>query len=83
MGFFDSFKEGFQGESQKTSTGSNYRTVAQREKDRFNTYRNESDSTLLRKMKGIFTSDEDKDMINEILKSRGYRRNTNGNYDRW
>lgn len=83
MGFFDSFKAGFQKESQKISIGSNYRTVAQRKKDCFNTYKNESDSTLLRKMKGMFTSDEDREMINEILKSRGYRRKSNGDYDRW
>lgn len=86
MGFFDSFKQGFEKENEtlaKTREYSKYRTVKQREDDNFEKLDRQSDSSLLNKMnKNIFTSDEDKKIIDEILRGRGYSKSANGSYRR-
>ena len=42
----------------------------------------ESDSSLLRKLNDIFTSSDDKIFIEQILHSRGYRKNSSGIWNR-
>ena len=85
MGFFDSFKKGFEDASNKENERqrtSSYRTVKQRDSEHFNELNRESDSILLNKMKSAFISDEDKRIIDGILRSRGYQRAANGTYHR-
>lgn len=85
MGFFDSFKKGFEDASKKENERqrtSSYRTVKQRDSEHFNEINRESDSILLNKMKSAFISDEDKRIIDGILRSRGYQRAANGTYHR-
>ena len=85
MGFFDSYKKSFEAESQRSAkrqSESTYRTLAQQERDHFNSLDSQNDSTLLRKMKDGFVPDKDKEIIDKILKSRGYKKATNGTYHR-
>ena len=85
MGFFDSFNESFNKESQESARRqerSSYQTVKQKKSGHFNDLNSQSDSVLLGKMNGIFTSDEDKTIIDGILKNRGYRKAANGTYHR-
>ena len=85
VGFFDSFKKGFEDASKKENERqrtSSYRTVKQRDSEHFNELNRESDSILLNKMKSAFISDEDKRIIDGILRSRGYQRAANGTYHR-
>jgi hypothetical protein len=85
MGFFDSFKKSFEEESRKSAerqANSNYRTVVQKESDHYSKLDSQSDGALLGMLNGIFTSDEDKVIIDRILKKRGYKKATNGTYHR-
>lgn len=84
MGFFDSFEKSFNEESQKftDSRHSNYETVKQKKSSHFNELNRQNDSVLLGKINSIFTSSDDKDIIGNILKSRGYKK-INGTYDKW
>ena len=85
MGFFDSFKKSFEEENQRLSEQqkySNYRTVEQRELDRRNELSRKSDGILLNKMRDTFTSDEDKKLIKQILKERGYWQGSDGVWHR-
>jgi len=85
MGFFDSFKNSFEQENQNIQERqkySSYQSEKQQEKQHIADLNKQSDSALLNKMKGIFTSDKDKKNIDSILKSRGYKKTSNGNYRR-
>jgi hypothetical protein len=81
MGFLDNFKKSFDDESQRLDElrkNSSYRTVKQREAD----FNDQSDSALLGKINGMFTSDEDKEIIAVILRKRGYVKTPNGAWRR-
>lgn len=90
MGFFDSMKKGFETEQSNINNrhyfDSNYRNVAQRRNDRFNELNAKDDGFLLRKYKTLSDEDreekEEKTMIGQILSSRGYRRNSDGSFNR-
>lgn len=85
MGFFDSFKNGFEEgnqEAEKRQQYSKYHSEKQQEKEHFNDLNSQSDGALLNKLKGIFISDKDKEIIDKILRSRGYSKATNGTYHR-
>ena len=83
--FLDSFKKGFEEESEKSAermAHSTYRTVTQREQDHVNSFRGQSDGALLQQYNRITTSEEDKEIIEKILKGRGYKKHKNGTYGR-
>ena len=85
MGLFDRIKKVLEDASKKENERqrtSSYRTVKQRDSEHFNELNRESDSILLNKMKSAFISDEDKRIIDGILRSRGYQRAANGTYHR-
>ena len=90
MGFLESFKESFnkkyEEESERAAIRrehSTYRTIAQQERDRFDSFDNQNDSTLLRKIRNGYLSNEDKVIIDKILRSRGYKKTANGVYQRY
>ena len=72
MGFFDSFKKGFEEGSQSAAANSRYRTLAQQEYERYSELDALSDTALLEKLRSPFTSESDKATINQILNLRGY-----------
>lgn len=83
--FLDSFKKGFEEESEKSAermAHSTYRTVTQREQDHVNSFRGQSDGALLQQYNRITTSEEDKEIISRILMSRGYVKNKKGSFGR-
>ncbi len=85
MGFFDSFNESFNKESQESARRqerSSYQTVKQKKSDHFNELNSQRDSVLLGKINGIFISSEDKEIIEGILRNRGYSKAANGTYHR-
>lgn len=85
MGFFDSMKKSFDEENAKSEerrANSTYRTVTQIESDHYDELDSLSDSALLGKYNGFFTSDADKKVIAVILESRGYEKHKNGTYGR-
>ena len=85
MGFFDSFKEGFEKGNQEAANRqqySEYQREKQKEREHHNRFNNQSDGVLLNKMRDTFTSNEDKAIIDNILKGRGYRKAINGTYHR-
>lgn len=83
MSFFDSFQKGL--EEQSTKYGEMQRKSRELEQEKYEhlrNLRNLSDSALLSKLNGIFASDQDKKIIEEILISRGYKKATNGTFHR-
>lgn len=81
MGFFDSFRQGFEDGSKSAAerqANSRYRTLAQQEAERYGELAAQSDSVLLGKLRGTFTSESDKELIGQILVSRGYRKHGSG-----
>lgn len=89
MGFWDSFRKGYEEESEKIADRqeiSNYVTYKQeleeREQNYFGVLNSLDDGTLLRSKKSKFIPDKDKENINRLLENRGYIKNGNGMYDR-
>ena len=85
MGFFDKFNAAFQKETERINTSkenSNYKPVKEREQEHYNALNRQSDSDLLKKINNHFISDDDKKIIEGILKERGYEKSENGWYDR-
>ena len=85
MGFFDKFNAAFQKETERINTSkenSNYKPVKEREQEHYNAFNRQSDSDLLKKINNHFISDDDKKIIEGILKERGYEKSENGWYDR-
>ncbi|MEY8325875.1 hypothetical protein AALB47_18495 [Lachnospiraceae bacterium 54-11] len=75
MGFLDSMKKKFDEETkraQEREQHSNYRTVVQADSDRIAKFSSRSDGDLINRHKNLNTSEEDKDVIADILGSRGY-----------
>ena len=67
MGFFDDFRDGFEKETKKSAdrrSYNKYRTLRELE--------SQSDSRLLEEVSSIFTPDEEKRVIHDILIHRGY-----------
>lgn len=85
MGFWDSLQNGFDAKQEELERerSSSFQTIVQQ---RENAYRagffQMNDGTLLGKYNSPHTSDKDKRIIEEVLKSRGYRRNERGIFDR-
>ena len=89
MGFWDSFQQEFKEtlkeenlktkERQRTST---YQTEKQKKLLHYQELNKKTDSELLRKVKSFSISEEDKEIIESILKKRGYIKKRNGIYDR-
>lgn len=85
MGFFDSFKAGVDEQREQISKSkeySNYKTVKDRNQEHYDDLNKNSDGALLGKMNSDFTSIDDKKIVDEILRERGYIRNEKGKYSR-
>jgi hypothetical protein len=85
MSFLDSFKKGYSNEAEslaKRRERSTYKTVREQEQERYDNFRQESDSDLMRKYRAEYTSDDDKEIIFSVLSNRGYVRGNDGSFDR-
>ena len=89
MGFWDSFEKAYKKEyekerlkSQDRQKYSRYQTIEQKEYNHFVELDNLTDSELFRKVRSSFVSEEDKEIIESILRNRGYIKKKNGLYDR-
>jgi len=76
MGFWDSFNRGLaegQKETERRQSYSNYKTQVQQDTEHYQELATQSDATLLNKLKKQSpTSQQDKQIIWDILKSRVY-----------
>ena len=93
MGWWEELSAGFKSASNPEISAQNRQRVESNlRRDRENEYQRkygrrdelneENDSSLLRKLKSEYTSQKDKDIIEGILQSRGYHKNSRGNWDR-
>ena len=82
MGFFDSFNKSLNEEKERyNNTRGNYKTVKTRNEEHRHRFDGLSSTELLSKYNSIFTSDEDKKDIEQLLLQRGYRK-INGSFHR-
>lgn len=89
MRFWDSFEKAYKKEyekerlkSQDRQKYSRYQTIEQKEYNHFMELNDLTDSELFRKVRSSFVSEEDKEIIESILRNRGYIKKKNGLYDR-
>lgn len=83
--FIDSMRKGFDDENKRIAKRqyySQYRTAAQADDEYYNKFAQQGDGSLLQKYNSSFTSAEDKQIIANILESRGYSKHKNGTYGR-
>lgn len=79
MGFFDSFKKGFDEKTKEIEDlkycGSGYQTVQERDKPQYDRFNRQSDDVLIETYKNPSTSKNDREILALILIERGYSKN--------
>lgn len=83
MGFFDSFKKGFDEKTKQIEDlkcyNSGYQTVQERDKAQYDRFNRQSDDVLIKKYKDPSTSKNDTEILALILTERGYSKNNKCN----
>ena len=87
MGFWDSFKAGYAKgtETGRKNAARTKRQIADRqgrERRHIDSIRNQSDSSLLRDAASSYLSDEDRAIVEDTLRRRGYVKDEYGHYDK-